>query len=76
MNSYELIMKIKEKMNDPEFSARFNNAANVVNNIPGLQQEVIRIAQMKDQKAQNAALDKLPKQAKDAVKEIIYLLNI
>jgi len=39
MNPYELITKIKGKMKDPNFAARFNNAANVVNNIPGLQQE-------------------------------------
>ncbi len=30
MNPYELITKIKGKMKDPNFAARFNNAANVV----------------------------------------------
>jgi len=48
MNPYELITKIKGKMNDPNFATRFNNAANIVNNIPGLQQEIIRIAQIND----------------------------
>lgn len=76
MNPYELIAKIKEKMKDPEFSARFNNASSVINSIPGLQQEIMRIAQIKDPKAQNNAIDKLPRQAKEAVQEILYLLNI
>ncbi len=76
MNPYELITKIKGKMKDPNFAARFNNAANVVNNIPGLQQEIIRIAQINDPKAQDAAMDKLPREAKQAVQEILSLLNM
>jgi len=73
MNPYELITKIKGKMKDPNFAARFNNAANVV---PGLQQEIIRIAQINDPKAQDAAIEKLPREAKQAVQEILSLLNM
>jgi len=75
MNGYELIMKIKQKMNDPNFAAKFNNASDVINRIPGLQQEIMKIAQMKDERAQNEAISKLPKEAKEAVRDIIYLLN-
>lgn len=76
MNPYELITKIKEKMKDPNFATRFNNASNVVNNIPGLQQEIMRIAQINDPKAQDAAIERLPREAKKAVQEIINLLNM
>jgi len=76
MNPYELIARIKEKMRDPNFAARFNNASNVVNNIPGLQQEIMRIAQINDPKAQDAAIERLPREAKQAVQEIINLLNM
>ncbi|MFR1709217.1 MAG: hypothetical protein ACLSV2_09975 [Clostridium sp.] len=76
MNPYELIAKIKEGMKDPNFAARFNNASNVISNIPGLQQEIMRIAQINDPKAQSAAIERLPKEAKQAVQEILSLLNM
>ncbi|MEG0308643.1 MAG: hypothetical protein RR891_06890 [Clostridium sp.] len=75
MNAYELVMKIKQKMNDPVFATKFNNASDVINRIPGLQQEIIKIAQIKDEKSQNEAIARLPKEAKEAVKDILYLLN-
>ncbi len=76
MNPYELIAKVKERMKDPNFATRFNNASNVVSSIPGLQQEIMRIAQINDQKAQDAAIERLPREAKQAVQEIINLLNM
>ena len=76
MNPYELIARVKEKMRDPNFAARFNNASNVVSSIPGLQQEIMRIAQINDPKAQDAAIERLPREAKQAVQEIINLLNM
>lgn len=76
MNPYELISKINERMRDPNFAARFNNASNVISNIPGLQQEVMKIAQIKDPNTQNAAIDRLPREAKEAVQDILSLLNM
>jgi uncharacterized membrane protein YdfJ with MMPL/SSD domain len=76
MNPYELIAKVKERMKDPNFATRFNNASNVVSSIPGLQQEIMRIAQINDQKAQDAAIERLPREAKQAVQEILNLLNM
>jgi uncharacterized membrane protein YdfJ with MMPL/SSD domain len=76
MNPYELIAKVKQRMKDPNFATRFNNASNVVSSIPGLQQEIMRIAQINDQKAQDAAIERLPREAKQAVQEILNLLNM
>ena len=75
MNIYGLIKKIQEKMNDPVFAAKFNEASNIVASIPGLQQEVFRIAQMTDERSQNEAIAKLPNEAKNAVKDLIMLLS-
>ncbi len=75
MNAFELIKKIQMKMNDPVFAARFNNASGIISNTPGLQQEIMRIAQMSNDKDQATAIAKLPRQARDAVQELINLLN-
>lgn len=76
MNLITLIRKIQDKINtDPAFAAKFQQASNVVSNMPGLQQEVLRIAQIQDEKAQQQAIDRLPQQAKDAVRELISMLN-
>lgn len=75
MNAFDLIRKIQMKMNDPAFAAKFNNASSIINNTPGLQQEIMRIAQMSSEKDQAAAIARLPKHARDAVQEIINLLN-
>lgn len=75
MNPYELIMKIQQRMQqDPVFAQRFNQITQELNNVPGLQQEVIRIAQLDDKKRQKA-LDKLPDRVKRTVKEMFDLLN-
>ena len=51
MNAYQLIMKIQRKMQrDPAFSARLNNILNQLNSVPGLQQEVMKIAQIEDER--------------------------
>lgn len=76
MNFYEMIMNIQNRMNnDPEFAQRFNNIINTLNGIPGLQQEVMRISQISDEKKRQKALDKLPDSAKKAVNEMYQLLN-
>lgn len=75
MNILGLVMRIKEKMNNPIFAKKFNEASDVVSNMPGLQQEIMRIMQINDAKAQNDAISRLPKEAKEAVVEIISLLQ-
>lgn len=75
MNGYELIMKIQERMKDPNFAQRFNKIVSDLNNIPGLQQEVMRISQIDDERARQKAVDKLPDRVKQSVKEFLTLLN-
>lgn len=75
MNGYDLIMLVQKKMKDPKFEANFNKIANEFNNIPGLQKEVMRIAQINDEKKRQKAIDKLPGDAKKLVKELLQLLN-
>lgn len=75
MNIYDLIRKVQMKMADPVFAAKFNETSRLMNTIPGLQQEVFRIAQIQDEKAQGAAIARLPKEAKDAVQELINMLK-
>lgn len=75
MNAYDLIMKIQHKMQDPAFAARFNNLAQELNSIPGLQQEVMRIAQLDSEKKRQKAIDKLPERAKKSVKEMLSIIN-
>lgn len=76
MNFYEMIMNIQNRMNnDPQFAQRFNNIINTLNSIPGLQQEVMRISQISDDKKRKKAMDKLPDQAKQAVNDMYQLIN-
>lgn len=75
MNGYELIMTIQNRMKDPIFAQQFNALVNELNNIPGLQQEVMRIAQITDEKKRKKAIDKLPVRAKNIVQQIFTLLN-
>jgi len=76
MNAYELIMKIQQKMQkDPSFSQKLNNLVKDLNNTPGLQQEIMKIAQMDNEKKRQNALDKLPEKVKRSVVEIINIIN-
>ncbi len=75
MNPYELIMLIKKRMQDPVFAQKFNALINELNNIPGLQQEVIKIAQINDDKKRQRAIDRLPSKVKRTVNEMFQLLN-
>ena len=68
MNPYELIMKIDRKMKqDPNFANRFNKLVAEFNRTPGLQQEVMRIAQIQDEKKRKKALENLPDNIKQSV---------
>lgn len=75
MNGYEFIMMIQNRMKDPKFAQQFNALIAQLNAIPGLKNEVLRIAQMNDDKKRQKAIEKLPKQAKDIVQQIFVLLN-
>ena len=76
MNPYELIMKIDRKMKeDPVFANKFNRLVGELNRTPGLQQEILRIAQIKDESKRQKALNNLPDNIKQSVAEMFRLLN-
>ena len=76
MNGYQLIMKLQRRISqDPNFANRFNKAVSDLNNIPGLQQEVLRIMHMNNETQRQKALDSLPKQAKHTVEDLLKMLN-
>lgn len=76
MNPYELIMKIDRKMKeDPVFANKFNRLVGELNRTPGLQQEILRIAQIKDESKREKALNNLPYNIKKSVAEMFRLLN-
>lgn len=76
MNPYQLIIAVQQKMQrDPGFASKFNKAISELNKIPGLQQKVIQIAQLGEESQRQQAMDKLPKDAKHAVKNILALLD-
>lgn len=76
MNPFQLIMKVQQRMQqDPDFARKFNKAMYELNSIPGLQQQVIKLAQINDDTQREQAIDRLPKDAKRSVKEILNLLS-
>lgn len=76
MNGYQLIMRIQQKMQqDPSFANRVNRAVSELNSMPGLQQQVLQIAQMSNEKQRQQAIDRLPIQARQAVQDILEMLN-
>ncbi len=76
MNPYELIMKIDRKTKeDPVFANKFNRLVGELNRTPGLQQEIMRIAQIKDENKRQRALNNLPDNVKQSVVEMFKLLN-
>lgn len=76
MNPYQLIVKVQQKMqNDPKFANKFNEAVTNLNKIPGLQSKVLQIAQISNDVQRQRELDKLPKEVKKSVEEILSLLQ-
>lgn len=75
LNPYELIMLINKRMQDPVFAQKFNALINELNSIPGLQQEVMRIVQINDDKKRQRAIERLPSKVKKTVNEMFQLLN-
>ena len=76
MNPYELIIKIdRKKKQDPNFAQKFNKLVAEFNRTPGLQQQVMRIAQIQDERKRKIALQNLPENIKQSVAEMFRLLN-
>ena len=75
MNGYEFIMMVQSRMKDPNFARQFNALVAELNAIPGLKQEVLKIAQINDDKKRQKAISRLPSKAKDIVQQIFVLLN-
>ena len=75
MNNYNLIMRLQAKMQDPRFSERFHRIVSEFNSIPGVQQEVMRIVQINDEKKREKAISRLPDRVKQLVREVNSLLN-
>ncbi len=76
MNGYELIMKIQRRIQqDPEFAKKFNKVVQDLSNVPGLQQEIMKIAQIQDEKKREKAIERLPSNVKNTVREMLDLIN-
>ncbi|MBC5630097.1 hypothetical protein H8S20_14595 [Clostridium sp. NSJ-6] len=75
MDAYQLIGLLQQKMKDPRFASRFNQLAEELNSIPGLQQRVMQIVQIDNEKKRQKELDKLPSKAKSIVKELLEMLR-
>lgn len=76
MNPYQLIIAVQQRMQqDPNFANKFNQAIIDLNKIPGLQQKVVQIAQLKTEAKRQEAMDKLPKDARNAVTKILSILE-
>ena len=75
MDAYQLIGLLQQKMKDPRFASRFNQLAEELNSIPGLQQRVMQIVQIDNEKKRQKELDKLPARAKAIVKELLEMLR-
>ena len=76
MNPYQLIVKVQQKIqSDPNFANKFNTVVANLNKIPGLQNKVLQIAQINNDAQRQRELDKLPKEVKKSVEEILKLLE-
>ena len=76
MNPYQLIIKVQNKLqNDPNFANKFNAAVTNLNRIPGLQNKVLQIAQINNDVQRERELNKLPKEVRKSVEEILKLLD-
>ncbi|MDY5911468.1 MAG: hypothetical protein SPJ62_05550 [Inconstantimicrobium porci] len=75
MNPFELVNLIQSKMQNPVFARQFNNLISQLDSIPGLKQEVMRIASINDERKRQRAIERLPDQAKAIVGQIFALLN-
>lgn len=72
MDGMEVINRIQRKLQtDTSFAKRFNVLVKKLNSIPGLQQEVIRIAKIDNPRIRQKAIDQLPEDVKNIVKEIV-----
>lgn len=76
MNPYQLILKVQNKLqSDPNFANKFNAAVTNLNRIPGLQNKVLQIAQINNDAQRERELNKLPREVRQSVEEILKLLD-
>ncbi|MGL5149147.1 MAG: hypothetical protein ACRC7N_01060 [Clostridium sp.] len=75
MDGYQFIMRLQQKMSNPQFAQRFNELTSELNSMQGLQGKVMEIMQIDSPKKREKALDKLPSRAKNIVRELIELIN-
>lgn len=75
MDAYQLVSILQQKMQNPRFAKKFNKLAEELNTMPGLQQRVMQIVQIEDEKRRQRELDKLPSRAKEIVKELLEMLS-
>lgn len=75
MDAYQLIGILQQKMQDPRFASKFNSLVGELNSIPGLQQRVIQIVQIDNEKKRQKELDRLPSRAKAIVRELLDMLK-
>ncbi|WP_244835291.1 hypothetical protein [Clostridium sp. BJN0001] len=76
MNGYQLISKLQTKLKqDPEFAMKFNRTVNQLKNVPGLQMKILKIAQLRTEQERQRAINTLPKNARNAVYELLELLE-
>lgn len=64
-----------ERWEDPAFANKFNRLVAELNRTPGLQQQIMRIAQIKDEATRQRALNNLPENIKQSVAEMFKLLG-
>lgn len=76
MNGYQLISRLQTKLKqDPQFAMKFNKTVRELQKIPGLQMRVLQIAQLKTEEERQRAISTLPKNARNAVLELLDLLE-
>ena len=59
MDAYQLVAILQQKMQNPRFARKFNNLADELNRIPGLQQRVMQIVQIEDEKKRQKEINKI-----------------
>ena len=76
MNPYELITMIQSRMQQaPVFAMKFNQLVQRLNSMPGLQDEVMRIIKIQDDRKRLKAINKLHGSVKSTVEEMMRLIN-
>lgn len=74
-NGFQFFMMLQNRLQtDPVFAAKFRELAAKLQQVPGLQQQVMQIMTLPE-KQQQAAINRLPDSVKQTVAEIFNLLQ-